>query len=338
MPKNLNLQITSLSQSKSILFIGNALVDVFTRANSKTASSYGMENAVQVLEINELQKVIAELRKSGQLSENQNENLTELPGGGAANSARICSLLGVKSMFAGSIGLDSYGELFKKELDKAGIELKLKEVKSPTGICLYLKTEREKRIAISPSAALELSEEDIKEEDIINAEIIYIDGFLLGRKSLVEHVIELVKKHSKTIALDFGSVYYVKNHGQEVLDYIKDASSILFMNEEEANALSSNNLQKFFTSISNGNDVIINVKLGPLGALSFKNGIMYKAETEALENAEATGAGDAFSAGFLYAYLGEQDISICLEFANKTARLVLAKEGVQLTKEDLIIS
>ena len=334
MPKNLSLQITSLSQSKSILFIGNALVDIFTGADSNTASSYGMENAVQVLEINELQKVIAELRKGGQLGKNQNEGLIELSGGGAANSARICALLGVKSIFAGSIGLDSNGELFKKELDKAGVELKLKEVKSPTGICLYLKTEKEKRIAISPSAALELSEDDIKEEDIKNAAIIYIDGFLLGRKNLVKHIIEFAKKHDKTIALDFGSVYYVNNYGQEMLDYIKDATSILFLNKEEADALSNNKIEEFFTSLSSGNDVIINVKLGSLGALSFKNGIMYRAAAEALQNAEATGAGDAFSAGFLYAYLGGKATPACLDIANKTARLVLAKEGVQVERKD----
>jgi sugar/nucleoside kinase (ribokinase family) len=211
-----------------LLCIGNALVDLFAQGEKEFPHENGISRPVQHIEMEKLQKIISELAES-----------TPISGGGAANVAKISSLMGAKVCFTGAVGTgdgagpDHYGRLFEKELIDAGVELRLSRKPSPTGLCLYLKAAGETYIAASPSAALEFSEDDISEEDIQKAGIVVIDGFMLSRPNLVNHILRLADKHEKTIALDISSVFIAREQAAEILSYAKRYSLILFMNEKE---------------------------------------------------------------------------------------------------------
>jgi len=310
-----------------LLCVGNALVDVFAQADEQFFVRHGLTKPVQHIEIEKLKEVLSEL-----------PNHTAISGGGAANVAKIAALLGAKVSFAGAIGNDEFGRLFKKSLAIAGVKLRLAIKPSPTGICLMLRNETgETHIAASPSAALELSESDIGGKELQNARVVLIDGFMLDKSALVSHILSIVGQNGTAAAIDLSSPGIAREHAAEIAGYAKNYPLILFMNEAELEAFSDGLKSAMQETLfeKNTNFPIIVVKLGPDGALCYSGDKIIRAETQAVTPVDATGAGDAFCAGFLAAWIKNKNLAECAEFGNMAARTVLGAEGSQADKKAL---
>ena len=329
-----------------LLCIGNAIVDVFARDGNGLALRYGLCDPVQHVEIEKLKNLLSELGET-----------TMVSGGGAANAAKIAALLGAKVGFSGAIGDDRYGRLFGEGLRFAGVRTCLVEKRSPTGICIVLQTGEGTRIAASPSAALEFSEDDVNGEEIRKAKVVVIDGFILGRRGLVRRILALADQHGTAVAIDLGSTAIAAEEAEEIAAYVvsldaaQDGVSpnmrrrplFLFMNEDEAvsfrNALGRTateveQIQKFFKSLTERSpSLVIVVKMGKRGAIYFAKGKAYNAGTEAVEPVETTGAGDAFCGAFLAAWTRGQTLSECADMGNKAARIVLDGAGTKVGKD-----
>jgi sugar/nucleoside kinase (ribokinase family) len=208
------------------------------------------------------------------------------------------------------------------------------------------------KIACSPSAALELCEEDIDGELIRHAKVLVIDGFMLERRSLIRHILELADSYGTAVALDISSVFLATDMAVEILTYARAYPLIIFMNEDEARAfyrvLSRTeapsqeeqglcpaliNLFKDFTA----NDIfpVLAVKLGIKGAVIFANGNVYNEETIPIIPLETTGAGDTFCAAFLSAWIRNKSLCECAALGNKAARVILDVKGTQTNPKAL---
>ena len=368
------------ARETELFCIGNALVDVFARGEEQIALRYGINGPVQHIEIETLHELLGALNVPAALPA-----LTAVSGGGAANVAKIASYLGADLRFAGALGRDEetgasrpdkFGRLFERDLSEAGVKLRLALKPSPTGICLMLQTaENETRIAASPSASVELSESDIDGDEINKAKIVVIDGFMLGRPGLVRHILGLVDKRRTLAAIDLSSAEIAGEYAADILDYARQYSLFLFMNEEEAGALLkalafckgpddpglASGLLRLLSETLSPRPAgklrlalrafvrgirgkfkepgprplfpVIVVKLGPRGAAVFSGGNVCMAETQALSSTDSTGAGDAFCAGFLTAWLRKKPLAECAAFGNRTARLVLDVSGTKVDGE-----
>jgi sugar/nucleoside kinase (ribokinase family) len=285
-------------------------------------------------------------------------------GGGAANVAKIAGLLGLETAFVGAVGAistvgdgalgavqeklyDQFGRLFDEQLSEAGVRSILKEKSSPTGICLMLQmTDGELKIAASPSAALELDIEDIDEDLMRKARAVVLDGFMLERRPLVQHILTLANNYGTPVALDLSTTGLASDKALEILTYTRVYPLILFMNEDEAKAFYrvlnrtiqpepekpglSNELIDLFTAFT-ANDIfpVLTVKLGIRGAIVFAGGHAFREETIPVMPLETTGAGDAFCAAFLAAWIRDKSAAECAAWGNKAAREVLDVKGVQ---------
>ena len=329
-----------------LLCVGNAIVDVFARAEDGLVLRYGLCEPVQHVEIEKLKTLLSELGE-----------ITAVSGGGAANAAKIAALLGAKVGFTGAIGGtnsvgDNFGRLFTGNLKSAGVKTSLTQKPSPTGICLVLQTGEGTRIAASPSAALELSEGDINEEEVRKAKVVVIDGFMLGRRDFVHRLIALADRNGAAVAIDLGSAAIAAEEADVIVSYVEShiASNVsrhpffLFMNEDEAvsffNALNHSQpanalkqTQKFFKSLTKEeSSLVIVVKLGKRGAVCFADGKTFHAGTEAIEPVETTGAGDTFCGAFLTAWVRGKHFAECAAVGNKAARIVLDAAGTNVDK------
>jgi len=343
------------SKEYDLLCIGNAMVDIFADGSGCAFDHYDLRHPVQHIEMKKLKRILSELG-GGQI-------ITS--GGGAANTAKIAGFLGTKVCFAGAVGgegappeqkgktagPDEFGKLFIKELKAAGVKLSLSFKPSPTGACLYLNAGGLTRIAASPSAALLLSESDINENDLKKARMVLVDGFMLGRPGLVQHLLALAAKYGIVAALDLSSEAIAAEHAMECLEYAKGQDLILFMNEAEAAAFykaaasgltvttreaaeSEKNppweIWKFFQSLTEVKKFpIIIVKLGANGAICFAGGAVFRANTRPVIPKDSTGAGDAFCAAFLSAWLQNKTIPECAAPGNHAAGIILGVTGTQ---------
>jgi sugar/nucleoside kinase (ribokinase family) len=296
-------------------------------------------------------------------------------GGGAANVAKIAGLLGIPTAFAGSIGnsgdpYDPYAEVFEKGLIEAGVLPLLVRDVIPTGLCLILeKRGGDRVIAACPQAALHFSARDLPEDRIREAKAVVLDGYLLGRDTLVHRVLNLAHTYGTPVAMDVGSVLIASSRAAEIARYCRDYPLILFMNEQEAAAFCRALMNEGNAAEQGGkhpaapagifprkqsrrdeihygveflkkmtvNDIfpIIAVKRGKQGAVVFAGGHIYAASAIAVSSAETTGAGDAFCAGFLAGWIRGRPIADCAALGNKTARTVLDSPGVRVDRKKL---
>jgi sugar/nucleoside kinase (ribokinase family) len=337
-----------------LLCIGNAIVDVFAELDSPNMDRMGLAKTVQHIPRDKAEQILGEL---GAGSGNGKPIISS--GGGAANVAKIAAMLDISAAFSGCVGKDEYAGIFEEELKDAGVKPILSTGDEKTGICIILNNGKgDTRIAASPGAALELRENDICEETIKNADAVVLDGYILDRRPLVRRILELADRHGIPAALDAASVFQIREKAEEILQYCRNYPVILFMNADEGIAF-YDTLRKskddkaplterekeemilrdvcpIFKIITDGEIFpIIVIKLGGRGAVVIAGGNVYREETFAVTPRDSIGAGDAFCAAFLAAWIRRRSLSECAVLGNKVAREILEVPGTRIKKNKL---
>jgi sugar/nucleoside kinase (ribokinase family) len=346
--------------SLELLCLGNAIVDVFASADPAWLDGLGITEPVQHIPMDLAKEILAAVIL---------ENDTVLSSGGAAaNVAKIAAMLDTKSAFAGCVGSStnvnesaSGGNLaavFKNDLETAGVTPLLSTGKGKTGLCFAFNCGDFTRIAASPGAALEFSEADVPAELIPRAEALVLDGYMLDRRPLVQRILQVASSHGIPIALDAASVFQIKEKTEDILQYSRNYPLIVFMNADEA-IVFYNNIRKTNDKIETLSEreketmilkdicpvlkcitegeifPIIVIKLGGRGAAVLAGGNIYREETFTIIPRNTVGAGDAFCAAFMSAWIRRRSIRECAALGNKVAREILLVPGTSIAKGKL---
>ncbi|MDR2662851.1 MAG: PfkB family carbohydrate kinase [Treponema sp.] len=325
-----------------LLCIGHAMLDVFAKADENFCRRYGIAAPVQHVSPALIDLVLGLL-----------PSMVYGSGGGAANVAKIASLLDIPSAFAGSVGTsgagtgepDAFARLFERDLIAAGVQVLLLPSVKKTGRCLVLAAPGGVKIAASPGAAEDFGPGDIPEELFRRAKVVVLDGYMLDREDLVRRVFDLAARNPRgnpVLALDAGSVFKIRAGAGRVAEYMKEHPLILFMNEEEEAALYGALQGKtgpepaaFWENLCRKAGSIVVLKRAEKGAAVISSGGVFTAGTAALVPVDSTGAGDAFAAGFLAAFLQGKALEECAALGNRTAGKILAVPGVRISREAL---
>jgi sugar/nucleoside kinase (ribokinase family) len=335
-----------LNSKTELLCIGNPIVDFFINIEDSLALKYGIKEPVQHISIEQTKSILRE-------SSIDFASAVKSSGGGAANVAKIASMLGMNASFFGCAGKDGNAEIFKQEMDEAGVSSVLAQSNEQTGVCFACEVNGELRFAASPGAALELNETHIGEDLISGAEVVVLDGYILDRRSLVQHILLLASRRGIPVALDAASIMQVKSKAEEILTYSRSFPLFVFMNadetitffntirktkdeetpstEKEKEEMILRDVCPMLKIITDGEIFpVIVVKLGGRGALVIAGGSVYHEETFTIIPRNTVGAGDAFCAAFIAAWIRGKSLSECAALGNKVAREVLEVPGTHI--------
>ncbi|MDR2304236.1 MAG: adenosine kinase [Treponema sp.] len=311
-------------ETPELLCIGNAMVDIFAEANDAFLDFAGLTGRVQHISGKKMNALLEALEKDG--------SLKRTAGGGAANLAKIAGFLGLSSVFTGSSGIeakDPYAALFAEELRAAGLVLKLKEIEESQGRCLVVKTPGgETHIAASPGASLAFDAADLDENLFAAVSVVALDGYMLGRDALVRRVMALARRRSKTLALDLGAPFQARSFGEEIRSFCAEQPLILFMNEEEATAFAGSPEE---AARAAGRDTVTVVKRAERGALVFYRDEKIDVPAETAAVSDPTGAGDAFAAAFLAAFIRGRGLEECAALGNRCAGRIIGIPGTNIS-------
>jgi fructokinase len=313
--------------NKKILGIGNAIVDVLTKVDDefliKRNFIKGSMKLINKFEFEDLKKNI-KIEKI-------------VAGGSVANTMSGIAYLKGSPSFIGKINSDKFGEIYKKSLEDIDVKFPYlqKDENLSTGACIILITpDSERTMCTYLGVSSHLSENDINENNIINNELIFLEGYLWDKgisEKMFKHAINIAKKNKVKIAMSLSDIFCVNRHKEDFYNLLRNDLDILIGNENEINELTEKkNLLDSINQLKKLNKLIV-ITRSENGSLAIKNNEIINCDSEKVDKiTDLTGAGDLFAAGFLKEYLEKSEIKKCLITGSILASKIIQKIGARL--------
>src|SRR3989338_6567909 len=260
-------------------------------------------------------------------------------GGGGTNAAVTFSRQGLSTACVGVVGEDLNGQEVLNELAKEGVETKYfqKHDDDFTAYSVILVDLSGERTILSYKGEGQHFDVNKIDFDSLQTKWLFLDS-LGGHYDLLEKSVNWAVTNNIKLATNPGGKEL--EHGLEKLKPLLKNFSIVIMNQEEASGLTGidykkeEDIFKFMDEMIGG---IFVMTKGQEGVVVSDGKNIYRAGVPDSPVVERTGAGDAFSSGFVTEYIRSGDISKAIQFATANASSVVTKYGAKagiLRKDD----
>jgi sugar/nucleoside kinase (ribokinase family) len=240
-------------------------------------------------------------------------HVSVVQGGSAATTARWLARLGARSSMIAAVGRDSAGRALVKTMEADRVTMRVVRVAGArTGrIGVLVGPGGERSFVTDRGAALQLGPADLKPAWFTGADLLHLTVYSLLGSPLDDsgrRAIELARAAGCLVSLDLASIGPLLAGGRRAARelIVGIAPDILFTTATEADALLAGHP---VTELLEYATVAV-VKRGPKGATVLARTeaepVRFEVATARLAAADTTGAGDAFDAGFLAAWLGSR--------------------------------
>ena len=310
---------------KSILGIGNALTDILAILPDNTLlDKFHLPiGSMQHVDMETGDRIWSDLKPLG---------VHYVAGGSAANTITCTSILGMTSGFIGKIGSDELGLLFKSDEEQYGVKCTLLEGEHSSGRSMVFITgaNAERTFAVYLGAALELVPEDLKPEYFQGYDYFHIEGYLVQNQSLIRTAVQMAKEAGCKISLDMASYNVVESNNAFLHNLVEKYVDIVFANETESRAYTKcEDPRKALDEIARQCEIAV-VKIGKEGSWVKSGDEVHFIKPWPGIAIDATGAGDTYAAGFLYAHSLGLPLKACGEVGSIIAAKVVEVIGTKI--------
>jgi len=313
--------------------VGNAIVDIIASVDDRFLLTHkiakGGMTLIDEFRAKELLKALSDTSQSM-------SSLHEVAGGSAANTLAGLASLGGTGIYFGKVFDDRLGEVFARSMTEQGIAFTGHPTRqgSTTASCLIAVTpDGQRSMNTYLGACRELAPDDINEEEVSQAKILYIEGYLWDEeaaKDASRKAIAAMKGAGGRIALTLSDGFCVGRFRDEFLHLIDRDVNILFANEDESKAL--------FQADDFDGVVAAAKKWGGIAALTrsakgcviVEEGMVHEIPAAPIARVvDTTGAGDQFAAGFMYGLTHGKGLADCGRLGALAAAEVISHYGAR---------
>ena len=277
---------------------------------------------MKLVDENEFKKLLSTLKITQTIS-----------GGSVANSIVSLSQLGNDVGFIGKINADDLGQKYENGLKKENVNYPYLKKTEPiaTGTCLILITpDSERTMCTFLGIAGKISENDINEQIIKKAEIIFLEGYLWDEGEPKKAFNKAINNSNKT-AMSLSDQFCVERHKNQFLDLVENKIDIVFTNEQEILSLINSKSFDDVVTYSKNLDKNIVITRGEKGAVSIKgNEVVEFSAIKNLKIIDLTGAGDLFAAGYLHGLINKMSMKECLAKGTELSSKIIQKIGARI--------
>ena len=245
-------------------------------------------------------------------SEAQIESQYQSGGGSAANVAVALCDLGCEAGLVGSVGDDEHGHLARRALADAGVDLGgVLTARGDTAVKYLLVPADGEVIVMGTDGANEaVRPGDVDPAYVRQAAHCHLTG---QRPATAAHIAELAKDRGQTVSFDPGRRVGDRDY-RDVFPHV----DLLFVNEHEADV------------VPDLSDAVIVTKHGDDGAIAETADGQHEHSGFGVDPVDTAGAGDAFAAGFLVAWLDGANLTTALASGNACGAFAACEEGAQI--------
>ena len=307
-----------------VVGIGNAIVDIIGRCDEAFLARHGAPKGhMRLVDEPAVAALYAAMGPA-----------IEISGGSAANTLAGIASFGGRAAFIGKIADDELGRIFRHDIRAAGVAFDSAPGNgSPTSRSLILVTpdgERTMNTFLGISTNLD---HDTIDPDLIRASgIIYLEGYLFDRpeaKAAFRQATAIATAAGRRVALTLSDAFCVDRHREEFLALIRDGVDILFANESEIIALYQTSFDEALR-LTAANTKLAALTRSEKGSVILSEGRITQIPVRPVERVvDATGAGDLYAAGFLYAISRGMDLEMAGHLGSLAAAEVIGHIGAR---------
>jgi sugar/nucleoside kinase (ribokinase family) len=245
------------------------------------------------------------------------------------SSSAICAAglarLGVRVDFLGKVGLDYYGDFIADELRRLGVGTRhlIRDDVVRTGMTIALTYPEDRALITYLGCISHLRAAEINPSVFKGYDHLHVGSYFLqkGLQAGLPGLFEQARRARLTVSLDTGWDPEERWGDGELLDLLNQVD-IFLPNASEAQAVAHvDNAEEALRELGRRAGLAV-VKRGPEGAMTLGDGEIIYSPGFQVNSVDTTGAGDSFNAGFLFAYVVQQQpLKEALRFANACGAL-----------------
>ncbi len=243
------------------------------------------------------------------------------PGGSAANTTYNAARLGLRTTFLGKLGGDETAHAYRTHFATVGTDTnRYKQHPTlPNPRCLILTTpDTQRTMRTELGAVFSFSPDEVSPADFAGCRLAHIEGYIVFNRALADAVISSARAAGCKISLDVASFEIVRLARDWLIEQLKAGLELVVANEDEIRELfpdlptktAEDYAAHALRLASYGGTAA--VKLGKDGAWIARGTEVHRIAPVTVSNAvDSNGAGDAWAAGFLSAYLRGLPLTTC---------------------------
>lgn len=289
-----------MSHELDILALGNAIVDVIARAEDDFLIRQGVaKGSMTLIDEAQAEKLYAVMGPA-----------TIVSGGSAANTVVGAASFGARCGFVGRIKNDAVGDVFAHDIVKSGVAFGTAAATDGPATArsfILVTPDGERTMNTYLGACQNLSEADVDPATVARAKVTYLEGYLWdppAAKAAFRKAAELAHAAGREVALTLSDTFCVDRYRGEFRELIRTGQvDLVFANEHELKSLYET--ADFDTALTalRGEAKRAAVTRSEKGAVIIEGTLTMAVPATPIETlVDATGAGDAYAAGFLFGY------------------------------------
>ena len=318
-----------MNKKYNVFGIGNALVDIVTEVDDNFLAEHNIEKGLMTLVDEENQTRISNAINM--------DKSNKQCGGSAANSIIAVSQFGGSSYYSCKVANDELGDFYKNDLKSNRVESNLDKEELENGItgkCLVMTTEDASRTMNTfLGITSNYSRAEIKEEELKQAEYLYIEGYLVTSENgldAMKHAKKLAEDNGVKTALTFSDPSMVKYFKEQMQSVVGASVDLLFCNEEEAMLYTGkDNLLEAREELKKDAKRFV-ITLGANGAIIFDGDTFIDIEPYKVQAIDTNGAGDLFAGAFMYGITNGHSFADSGKLASLASSKVVTQFGPRL--------
>ena len=318
--------MSSLVETRfDILGIGNAIVDVLASTDDAFISKHDMrKGAMQLISAEQAESLYAAM-PPGQATS----------GGSAANTCAVAAGLGARAAFLGKVADDDLGRAFRHDITAAGVHYPTAPLHgaAPTARCLILVTpDAQRTMNTYLGACVGFDAGDLDEATIRDSAVTYLEGYLFDppeAQQAFARAATIAHAAGRQVALSLSDAFCVGRHRDAFRALIRDHVDILLANETEICSLYEENDFEAAADRARADIPLAALTKGADGSTILRGSERVDIAAAPATLVDTTGAGDAYAAGFLTAYVAGRSLGAAGRLGSLAAAAVIAQFGAR---------
>jgi sugar/nucleoside kinase (ribokinase family) len=306
--------------------VGNAIVDVLAQAEDRLLAEHNLKKgAMTLIDAGDAERLYAIMGPGREVS-----------GGSAANTVAFLAALGGRAAYIGKVADDQLGDVFAHDIRAIGVTYdtpRLTEGLSTARCLIFVTPDAQRTMQTFLGATTQLGPEDVNMDYIASSKVVYLEGYLWDQpraKKAMRDAAMKAQANGAKVSLTLSDAFCVGRFREEFLELAEQHVDILFANESEI--LSLYQVKTFDEALQ---QVRRHCEIAAL-TRSAKGSVVVSGDEVHVIDAvpgvkvvDTTGAGDAYAAGFLYAYTKGYDIATCGRLGGVMAAEVISHYGAR---------